>query len=201
MIKSSKLFGFILVALTILLSATLALAGGGGGGEEHAAPHANWTEIMWAAINFVMISALLVYFVRKPFMAYLRGWRGGIEREMKEAQELRDKALAKLKEVEKSMAQLDAEQEAIIKEFKDIGEREKERIIAEAEVEAKRITKEAEAAIKQEVARATKQLERQIVEQAVGLALQATQQQMNRSLQEKLVQSYFEEITEEQMSS
>ena len=202
MTKSPKLFASIMVVFAIFLPAALAVASGGGGGEAgHHDPEANWTEIGWATLNFVMVSILLFVLVRKPFKEYLLGWRGGIEREMKEAQALRDVALSKLEKVKTRMAELDAEQEAIIQEFKDIGEREKKRIIAEAEAEAKRLTKDAEIAIQQEVKRASKEIERQIVEQAVTLALESTKRQMNRSLQEKLVQTYFENIAKEQERS
>jgi F-type H+-transporting ATPase subunit b len=90
--------------------------------------------------------------------------------ELNEAARLRAEAEAKHKEYSERMAHLDQELAQIKREMIAAGEKERDRIVAEAEEKASRMRKEAEFIVEQQVKQLREDLKRETSESAVEAA-------------------------------
>lgn len=169
------------VALSALLLPSTAFAAGG---ESKWAWYYQWAG---AGLNMILIVFLIVKFARPAVQKSLTARKARIDSDIEEAERLRKEAKARLDELEGKISQLDAERDAILSEYREIGEGEQERILAQAERDADRIRKEAEIWSATERARAQNLIEREIAVMAVELAEQSLRDEMKVMTQKKLV--------------
>ena len=184
----------LLIVIFTLLVPTLVFAAS----SEDGGHGTDWTGLLFATINLSILIGLGIYLLRKPFTNYLKSWRGDIERDMKEAEEMKARADEKLKEYEAKLAEMENKRQEIIEEFRELGDREKQRIIENAKLEAERISRNAEFEIQQEIKRASAQLEKAVVEQAMTMATTEAKNQMNPAAQKQIVSQYFGLLKEEE---
>jgi F-type H+-transporting ATPase subunit b len=139
-------------------------------GAEHAAEHGDhgWdtTALLASVVNFVLLIALFVKLFSKSVKESLKKRRAEVEQALNEAKKLRAEAEAKHKEYSERMAKLDSELGQIKAEMIAAGEKERDRIVAEAEQKAARMRREAEFMIEQYV----KQLRDDLTIEAVNEA-------------------------------
>jgi F-type H+-transporting ATPase subunit b len=128
-------------------------------------------------VNFGILAGGLFYFLRKPVSQALAQRRDGIKKELEEALAARDAAEAKYQEYKARVAALESEIQTIHADFKAEGERQKERILADAEKAAASIRRQVEAAAANEVKRATDELR----SEAAALAVQLAQELLSKA--------------------
>lgn len=145
-------------------------------------------------INFLILLTILYVAVKRVVNPALASRRAAVEAEMGEAQRLRAEAEAMHREYSERLAGLEKEIAAIRSEFVQAGERERDRIIAEARDKAERMRRDAEIVIQQELKQLRNDLVREAVEAAALSAEQAIRTSVTSADQARLADNYLAEL-------
>lgn len=125
---------------------------------------------LWKFFNLFLFIGVLVFLLRKPISGSLNARREGIRRDLMRAQEERNAALAKLKEVEARLSRLDEEILSVREQAQKDAFQEKERIARSTEVDAQKLRDQAVREIESAGKAARQELRRYTAEQSVRLA-------------------------------
>ena len=156
-----------------------------------------WQEylpVIAKVINLLLFVGLLVYVLRRPVVQAFRARREGIRRELMEAQEERNAALAKLEEVEGRLARLDSEVEAIRAQAQREAEEERARIERSTEEEIRKVREQARREIESASKAARAELRAYAAEQSVRLAEEMIRRDIRPEDDARLVGEYVEEL-------
>lgn len=176
------LFGTVLVLLSPALApAALAAEGHGFVFSEHG----------FYIIDFALLVGVLVWAAKKPVKSWLTERAKLIQREIDEARALHEAAQARLVEYEQKLAALEAEQQKILASFVEAGEREKARIVSEAEAAATKLVADAERRIGQESKRLQEALEHEAVELAVAMSETVIRKRLEPTAQQRMITDYI----------
>jgi F0F1-type ATP synthase membrane subunit b/b' len=197
-----------LLALTLLSAAPLAPAAAQAVAEEHGAEGAHAVSLhtitslenkpFWAAIlNFALLAYLLRRYGAKPLREFLVGRRREIEQAMAEAGAMKQKAEAKYKEYTERLATLDQELAKLRSDIERSAEEDKRKIVAEAEETARRLKRETESLIDQHAKALTSAVRQEMVGAAVAAAEKLLLQALTDADQQRLAQTYNQEIAAE----
>lgn len=154
-----------------------------------------WQEyvpVIAKVINLLLFVGLLVYVLRQPVVQAFRARREGIRRELMEAQEERNAALAKLEEVEGRLARLDSEVEAIRTQAQKEAAEERARIERSTEEEIRKVREQARREIESAGKAARQELRRQAAEQSVRLAEEMIRRDLRPEDDARLMGEYVE---------
>jgi len=171
-----------LLATALFVFATPAAASSGG--EEGGG-------LLWQTVNVVLLVAVLIYFARKPVLAYLAERRDGIANDLDGSAKLLADAERKLEEWSRKVANIDREAEEIRTATRHAAEAERDRILADARVTAERITRSAGAVVDRELQRARAELRREAADLAVELAGKLLAEQVNDADRARLVDEFI----------
>lgn len=170
------------IALALLTPAT-ALAAEGHGFV--------WSEHGLYIIDFLVLVFIIVWFARKPMKGWLEERARLVQHEIEEARKLRLAAQERLQEYEKRLSALEEEQKKILGEFVAAGERERDRIIREAEQTALKMVADAERRIGQEGKRLQEALEHEAVELAIGMSETVIRQRLKPDVQQRMITDFI----------
>ena len=165
-----------------------------------AADETHWWDYpgfeLWKFINLtIFILALVFVLTRKAKLGEaFRERREGIKRELARAKEERDAALAKLKEVEERLTQLDTAVAAIQEQSKREAAEERERIARSTETEIAKLSQQAQREIENAVKAAKKELRRYTAEQSVRLAEEMIRREIKPEDDARLITRNIEEL-------
>ena len=149
-----------------------------------------WKFLNLAVFVVVLVIALRKFGVREMF----RDRKESIARELARAQQERDAALAKLKEVEERLALLDTEVANIKQESVREAAAERERIGELTRIEIARLGEQATREIESAGKAAKKELRRYAAEQSVLLAEEIVRREMRPEDDARLIANNIEEI-------
>ena len=183
-VKSKKFLTLFIFCILNFAFASIAFAVSGGAEEAHT-PW--WKDYFWKIFNFGIIVALLYFFARKPFMAFLRQRTELIEKTLKEAQEAKELAQKALREVEERFKTKDTEIEKILSASRAIGEDEQKRLIEQSDKLREKILEQAKANIEYELKHAKEVIKAEAVEIAIELAEKKLKEKLTKEEQEKLL--------------
>ena len=175
-------------ALALTLLPTLAWAEGGGGDSEFI------TTAVFQLLNILILFAAGYYFGKKPFSKFLKDRKERITKELEEAEKLHEEARAALARYRSKIDSLDDERKSILEEYRRMGSKERDRIIADAKVQADKIGKDAQQTIENELLRAKTALESEVVTLAASLAEDAIREKLDRNKQKALVDAYLDDL-------
>jgi F-type H+-transporting ATPase subunit b len=138
----------------------------------------------------------MIFILRKKanISEAFRTRRESIKRELARAQEERDAALAKLKEVEERLTRLDTEVVAIKEQSKREAAEERERIARSTETEIAKLSEQAQREIENAGKAAKKELRRYTAEQSVNLAEGIIRREMKPEDDARLISRNIEEL-------
>jgi F-type H+-transporting ATPase subunit b len=185
---------FLLSFALVLLVPALGLGqehGAEHGGDEHHGGGLDPMSLIASFVNFFVLVALFIYLFRGKMVAFLKERRANIEVELNEAARMRAEAEAKHKEYSDRLAKLDSELEHIKREMIAAGQKERDRIVAEAEEKAARMRKEAEFIIEQQAKQLRDELLHEASEGAVAAAEQLLAKATTSFDQQRLAQEYL----------
>ncbi len=175
--------------LTVLALAAFAQEGKKEGGEGEGGDVSMWK---WA--NFLVLAGGLGYLIGKNAPPFFASRSKQIRKDMEEADEERRVAEAKSAEVDRRLANLDAEIAALRSESQKEAQAETERLTQHTAAEIAKIQAHAE----QEIAAAGKaartDLKRHAAELAVGLAEQKIRARMTPDAQDALVRGFVRDL-------
>jgi F-type H+-transporting ATPase subunit b len=198
--KPVVMTGAQIVLLVLLAGFGFASEAGEAHGGGHAAGHggaAQWKDFMWRCIDFVALVVVMVWAVKKADMKQaLADRKDGIEKALREADEMKIAAEKKFAEYNAKLAQANKEAEELQKTIREEGLAEKSRIVAEARVAAERIKSQAQMMADQEIIRARTELREEASRLAVQLAEQTLKGAVRADDQDRLVGEYLTKVVE-----
>lgn len=183
------------LALSTLLVSAAAAAHASAGAPVHAGA-IPWGEIVKQAVNFLILVAVLVYFLRKPLSSFLQERRDLLKKSIDDAAKARQDAAEKLAAIEARLAKLPAEIEEISRRSAAEAEVEAKRIAEAGKAESERIRLQAESSADLEVKKAREELRREASELAAQAAEELVKREFKSSDQERLVRENIEKIRE-----
>ena len=173
-----------------VLALTLVLAPG----AARAAEAEGSTELFWHGLNLLLVLGAIVYFGRAPLRSFLAERRQKIEEGIEAARGELAAAEQRLAECNERMASLDRELDEIRRNVRELAERERDRLLAEASAAAERIRRDAAAAVDQELRRAHQQLRDEAAALAVRLAGDLLHGQLTDADRARLADDFVEKV-------
>jgi F0F1-type ATP synthase membrane subunit b/b' len=151
---------------------------------------------LWKFVNLGIFVALLAYILTRKVKLgeAFRTRRENIRAELARAQQQRDAAVAKLKEVEARLALLDSEVGAVREQSRREAAEEKERIARATETEIARLGEQAQREIERAGKTARHELRRYTAEQSVRLAEEMIRREMKPQDDARLITRNIEEL-------
>ncbi len=186
----NKTTSILLAVLLVALLSGVACASGGG----HTDSGVLLKDFLYRILNFGIVVAILVYFLRKPLTKGLAGRREDIEKALAEAKQAKEDAEAKFAEYDRKLAEATEEIAGISEAIRREGELEQQKIIANAKQMAAKIEQDAEKAAELEVAKARTELQREAVQLAVNLAEKTLKKNFTKDDDARLIDEYMQKV-------
>jgi F-type H+-transporting ATPase subunit b len=152
------------------------------------------TDFKGALVNFCLLLALFIYMGRKPVTKFFQDRRAMIENELQEAARLKEEAEAKHAEYTERLEKLDEELTQIREDMAAAGEKERDRIVAEAESKAARLRKDTEFVIEQQMKLLREELTEAAVAAAVTTAREVLAKETSAADQQRLADEYLKRL-------
>lgn len=148
----------------------------------------NLVLIIATIVNFSIFAFIIIKFAGPAFNKNMVARRENLLAEIEEASRLRREAEEQLAAYQAKLDAFDAERTTLIEEFRELGERERDRLVAEGKDEAARIVADAKALGEREALSAERGIEAKLVDKAMDLAVADVQRQINPMLQNRLIE-------------
>src|SRR5215813_2100720 len=134
---------------------------------------------LWKFVNLaIFVTALIIVLKKANLREAFRNRRETIKRDLVRAQQERDAAVAKLKEVEERLARLDAEVANVKEQSRHEAQEERDRIAQNTQNEIAKLTEQAQREIAGAAKTAKHELRRYTAEQSVRLAEELIRREM-----------------------
>jgi len=164
------------------------------GVEGHAA---SATQLFYPLINFLIFAYLIKRFLLPLVKNYLRSRREEIVAALGEADESKRRAEAMVREYRARMARLEEEMKRLREELRADGEREKAKMLREAEETAAKIKVDTDFLAAQEVEMARQKLREEIARLAQAAAQKLIQSHLMPADQKRLVEEFLSGVGEQ----
>jgi F-type H+-transporting ATPase subunit b len=195
----------LLITLTLCVCAAVAQhsapAAGHGAHAEAAVEHGEGhedarmpNEIWWKWANFAILAAGLGFLIAKYAGPFFSARTEEIQRGITEASAVRADAEARAAEIEKQIANLSAEVEALKQKSREEIAREGERVSAETAQQIAKVQRQAEAEIAAAVKNASQELKAYSAQLAVDLAAQQIRSSLKPADHDKLAEAFADDI-------
>lgn len=116
----------------------------------NAAHEPRWGDFAWRVLNLILFCGILWYFTGKIIRNFFRNRKANIQNTLDDLEKRREDAKANLAEIEKRIANLEAERQAILDESRAQAERLKKDIVDDAARQASQIVEQARRAAENE---------------------------------------------------
>ncbi len=190
---SNKVRTILLTLVVLTVFCGIACASGG---EHQVDSGVLLKDFLWRIFNFVVMAAILIFFLAKPLKKGLSGRRADIAKTLAEAKQAKDEAEAKFAEYDKKLSKAAEEIAGLSEAIRKEGELEKEKIIENAKAMAIQIEKDAEKAAALEIAKAKAELKREAVELAIGIAEEVLKKNFTKDDDTRLIDEYMKKVGE-----
>lgn len=174
-----------------LLMAGAAYASGGEAGGEH---HYDWMNLAFRVANFFIVGAIIWFAAGKKIVAFFRNRRASIEGELAELDTRKKEAAAKLKEVESSIANLEAERAKILEDYRSQGEALKAAILEKAEKSAAQVREQAKRTAENESRLAVERIREEMADMVAEAAEKLLRERLGKEEHEQLIDKYLEKV-------
>lgn len=159
--------------------------------------HSPWRDALWQTGNFIILIAILVYFLRKPVVNYLSRRSQKIKQDLSLARRERREARSKLEDISGRLSRLDEELSSMKKGFLQEAQRERKRVLSEAKKEAEELLEATHQKIQSEVKLARRRLQEYIARLSVEEAERMLKGTLTDKDQEALIRRYLANMEEE----
>ena len=190
--KRSNVFFGVLVFALIVAGTAFAADHGGGHGELFTSEKI-WNYV-FRVVNFILFIGVIVYFAGSKIKTAFVGRRVQIQQDLDDLQARQAEAEKKLKDVEKGIANMAAEKEAILAEAKQQGEAQKDAIIAKAVKDAEALKEQAKRTAENEAKAAIDTIRAEMADLVVAAAERIVQERLSEKDHDKLVDDYLTKV-------
>lgn len=170
---------------------TLACAGLAYASEEH---EPRWADFGWRVLNLVLFCALLWYFVGNLCKKFFRNRKQTIQDTLDDLEKRKKDARDKLAEIEKRIANLEAEQKAILEESRQQGERLKKSIVDDAHKQAQQIVDQAQRSAENEGRAMMEQVRTTVAAEIIDAAGKALKGKLSQEEHDKLIANALDKV-------
>ncbi|MBT8407082.1 MAG: ATP synthase F0 subunit B [Deltaproteobacteria bacterium] len=176
-------------SLAILMTAGVVWASEGG--------QSMWPDFWQRVLNFaILLGVLVIVFKKLDVKSFFTKRTESIANTLNELEAKKKEAEKTYEEYKQKLAQLDKETDRILQEYIEMGEKEKAKIIANAEKAAADIRAATDVAIEQEIKSAKADLQRDIAEFSVTAAEALLKEKIGEEDQNKLVNDFMTKVVE-----
>ena len=176
----------VLTALAILLlAASPAIAAGD---QEY------WSNTFLRIVNIALFIGFIAYFGGKKIVGFFKERSQGIAAEISSLEERKKAAEQSLADVERRIANLEQERQAIIADYTAQGEALKTAIIQEAEKAAAQITAQAKITAQNEIKTAIEAMRSEMADKVVEATERLIAEKLSASEHSKLVDKYLTKV-------
>ena len=187
---------FLVGLLLITLVGGLALVALAAEGQQGTSNFKKIWMDCWRVINFLILVFFLVKFLKEPLSRFFKESARSIREKLQGTEEAYLLAQQELGEVEKQLESLDAETLKLRTTIGEIGEKERDKIIANARQMAEHVLEKARLEAVYSVEQAKSELRRQVIDEAVRTAEDSVRKLINQADQERLVNEYLHNLKE-----
>ena len=178
----------LLMAFCILLASSGAAIAAG---EAHELP---WGNFAFRILTFALFIGIIAYFFGKKITAFFKSRTEGIASQIAGLEKQKVTAQANLQEVEKRIANLEQERQAILDDFRKQGEAAKAAILAEAERAAEQITAQARASAENEIQQVMEAMRSEMADKIVRATEALLAEQLSQKEHTKLIDKYLNKV-------
>jgi F-type H+-transporting ATPase subunit b len=190
--KTNLKYTLFTLAVSLTAAATaFASEAASEGGHEAITFMGDWLPRL---VNFGIIAAVLVYFLRKPVADLFKNRSLEIEKALRESQEARDKAVAALAEMERKIREMEADVRAMVADAQARGEKDKVALMEEGKRASKDIQEQVKSGIEIEVQKAKADLAAEAAVLAVDLAEGKIKSSIGKPDHERIVKEYIAKV-------
>ena len=141
--------------------------------------YANYPGLeLWKFLNLAIFTAGAIFVLRKPISAALSTRRDAIQRELTEAHNQREQALAKVAEAEALLSRVDDDVRAVREQARQEADAERERMAAATQRELEKMKDQAQREIERANKLARKELQQFLATRSIELARKSISAQM-----------------------
>jgi F-type H+-transporting ATPase subunit b len=159
---------------------------------EHHAPSIN--DIWFPLANFLIYAFILVKFAFPLVRDFLRSRRDEVVSTISQASAKKQAAEALVNEYRAKLAGLETEVKSILASLRQEGERERNRVVSEAQATAVKIKEDASFLAEQEVKMARQKLREEMAELAAATARQLVERNLSSADQTRLADDFIQTI-------
>lgn len=159
--------------------------------------HSMWPDFWQRLLNFaILVTVLVIIFKKLNLKSFFTKRTESIANTLNELEVKKADAEKTYEEYKQKLSQLDKETDRILQEYIEQGEREKAKIIANAEKVAAEIREQTDIAIEQEIKSAKEGLQQEIAELSVTAAEALLKEKIGEKDQQKLVDDFMTKVVE-----
>jgi F-type H+-transporting ATPase subunit b len=157
----------------------------------------NWRFVTEYTINFIVLFAVLVYYLKDAVRNFLIERRGTIGNAIDEAQKIIIEARSGYEEYAKKMGEIDKEIGALKETLRKEGEVERAEILSQAESTSQKIKAEVKETIRLESAKAREEIQSETISSAIKIAEGIIKQNLGDSDERRFIDDFIKKIEEE----
>ncbi|HEX6649045.1 MAG TPA: ATP synthase F0 subunit B [Pyrinomonadaceae bacterium] len=157
--------------------------------------YANYPGLeLWKFLNLAIFTAAAIFVLRKPISAALSTRRGAIQRELTQAHNEREQALAKVAEADALLSRVDDDVRAVREQARQEANSERERMAAATQRELEKIKDQAQREIERANKVARKELQQFLATRSIELARKSISTQMRPEDDSALIKESIGEL-------
>ena len=157
----------------------------------------NWGYVAQHAVNFVILFAVLAYYLKDPIKNFLIERRGVIGNAIDEAQRVIVESKKRYEEYAEKMGNINQEIKALRETIQREGETERAQILSQAEAASQRIKAEVRETVRLETAKARQEIRSETISSAIKIAEQIIKQNLKGSDEGLLIDDFIKKVEEE----
>ena len=193
--RSNKRLRFLLVSvLVITVVGCLALTALAAEAEQGPSSFKKIWMLSWRLLNFLILAYLMVRLLKKPLSSFFQESARVIREQLQGTEQACQEAEQELQEMENRLEALDQEIQKLQDGIGEHGERERDKIIANAKQTAEQMLEKAKLEAAYSAQRAKNQLRVEVIDEAVRIAAESIRKAIESGDQERLVNEYLQDL-------
>lgn len=200
--RSNKRLRFLLVSvLVITVVGCLALTALAAETEQGPSSFKKIWMLSWRLLNFLILAYFLVRLLKKPLSSFFQESARVIREQLQGTEQACQEAEQELQEMENRLEALDQEIQKLQGVIGEHGQRERDKIIANARQTAEQMLEKAKLEAAYSAQQAKNQLRLEVIDEAVRMAAESIRKAIASGDQERLVNEYLQDLKQMPSSS
>ncbi len=158
--------------------------------------HFNWAFVIKHALNLGLLTALLIYLIRKPFLSFLKNRKERLRSEVDRAAEAAEQAKITLEQYSAKLEAVSSEIATLQENIRKQGENERDELVSAAEKSCEMIKKEVKDTIRLETTKAVSEIQSEVVNSALALAEEMIKERVDADFTTDSVDDFVKMVEE-----